>query len=99
MPFNTAAWTAMLLQTAPDAKRIVFGSLATWGVFDDDEQRIEDGTGEPVTIRTRQITIAAGSLPGLTVDATITIGGTPFTVRSRPMPKENGELWTVRVTA
>jgi len=99
MPFNPVTWTAMLLKTAPDSQRVVFGRLVTYGVLDDDEQLITDEMGQPVTVRTRQITIAATSLTGLQDGSTLTIGGTAYVVRGRPMPKENGDLWTVRVTA
>lgn len=98
MAFDSGVWTASLLALAPDAKRVTIGALATWGVLDDDEQLADDGTGQPVTVRTRHVTIAAGSLTGLVDGATVSVGGVSYTVRGRPMPRENGELWQVRVT-
>jgi|GEM_PF-3570625 hypothetical protein len=98
MPIDTAAWTRTLLQSAPDAKVIALGSQRTYGLLDDDEQMADDGTGQPVTVRTRQVTVAANSLSGVIDGASVTVGGTRYTVRGRPMPRENGDLWTFRVT-
>lgn len=97
MAFDTGIWTASLLTLSPDAKRVVFGSQVTYGLLDDDEQIVNDGTGSDVTVRTRQVTIAADSLAGLVDGSAITVGGVAYTVRNRPMPRENGDLWAVSV--
>jgi len=44
------------------------------------------------------VTVAANSLSGVIDGASVTVGGTRYTVRGRPMPRENGDLWTFRVT-
>ena len=49
-------------------------------------------------MRERLCIVAAGSLTGVVDGATITIGGVAHTVRSRPMPRENGDLWAIMVT-
>jgi len=98
MPFDTAAWTRTLLQMAPDAKRVQVGVQRTWGLLDDREQLVDDGTGNPVPLATRLVHIAAGSLTGITDGTTITVGGVTYTVRGRPMPQENGELVSIMVT-
>lgn len=99
MAFDTARFTGRVLSLAPDKKRVAIGASSTWGLLDDDEQVVEDGTGSPVSLRTRQVTVAAGALSGVVDGARVTVGGVAYTVRGRPMPKENGELVTFRVVA
>jgi hypothetical protein len=70
----------------------------TWGLLNDDEQIATDGTGDAVTVRERLCIVAAGSLTGVVDGATITNGGVAHTVRSRPMPRENGDIWAIMVT-
>lgn len=98
MPINTVALTQFVLRTAPDARVVTLGSQRTFGLLDDDEQIVEDGSGQPITVRTRSLHIAANSLTGVVDGATITVQGTRYSVRGRPMPRENGELWTIRLT-
>ncbi|MFY7922879.1 MAG: hypothetical protein ACOVSI_10730 [Gemmatimonas sp.] len=82
-----ASLTANALRLQADSKRVVIGSSVTWGLLNDDEQIGTDGTGESVTVRERLVFVASGSLTG----------GVNHTVRSRPMPRENGDLWAIVV--
>lgn len=97
MPLNTVAMTTTLLKLQPDAKLVAFGAQSTWGVLNDDETIADDGMGEPVTVRTREVYIARDALTGLVDGSAITVGGVAYTVRNRPRPMENGDLWRVAV--
>jgi hypothetical protein len=88
---------ATAFRLAPDAKRLTLGSGATWGVLNDDEQIGIDEAGRAVTQRERTVFMAAGSLSGVVDGATLSIGGVAYTVRSKPMPRENGDIWAVLV--
>lgn len=96
---DTKALARMQIRLAPDAKTVTLGSQVTYGLLDDDEQLATDEAGQPVTVRTRQVTVVAGTLTGVQDGATVVFGGATFTVRGRPMPRENGDLWTFRVVA
>lgn len=96
MPINTAALTLMALRTAPDSKVVTLGAGSTYGVLNDDQQVVNDGAGEDVLAHSREVFVTANSLT-VTDGATIVIGGVSYTVRGRPMPRENGDLWAVRV--
>ena len=98
MPMDTRALTAASLRMQADAKRITLGGQVTWGLLNDDEQVGSDENGRPVTQRDRTVFIAAESLNSLVDGATLTVGAVPYTVRSKPMPRENGDLWAVMVT-
>lgn len=97
MPLDTVALTVMALRVQADAKRVQFGGQATWGVLDDDEQLVDDGTGQPVAVRQRAVHVATGSLTGLVDGSSLTVAGVAYTVRGRPMPRENGDLVTIRL--
>jgi hypothetical protein len=97
MPVTPATLTANALRLQADSKRVIIGSSVTWGLLNDDEQIGTDGAGESVTVRERLVFVASGSLTGVVDGATITIGGVNHTVRSRPMPRENGDLWAIVV--
>jgi hypothetical protein len=98
MPLDTVALTVSALRVQPDAKQITLGAGTTWGLLNDDEQIGTDENGRPVTQRDRTVFIAAGSLSGVVDGATITVGTVGYTVRSKPMPRENGDIWAVMVT-
>ena len=97
MPLNTAALTLMALRTAPDSQVVTLGSSTTYGVLNDEQQVVNDGTGEEVLAHSREVFVTANSLT-VSDGATITIGGTSYTVRGRAMPRENGDIWAIRVT-
>lgn len=97
MPLPTLPWTATLLRLAPDAKVVTLGAKSTYGLLNHDEQIVDDGTGQPVPVSTREVVVAANSLTGLVDGATLVVGGTSYTVRGRPLPRENGDLWVVQV--
>lgn len=97
MPLDTLALTRMALRTAPDSRPVVFGRLVTYGVLNDDEQMADDGTGTPITVRTREVFVVRDAFTGLADGSTLTIGGVPYTVRGRPRPRENGDLWAITV--
>lgn len=98
MPLNTATLTLMALRTAPDSKVVTLGASSTYGVLNDDQQMGTDGSGEDVIVHSRELFVTAGSLTGIVDGATTVIGGVSYTVRGRPMPRENGDLWAIRVT-
>jgi DNA/RNA endonuclease YhcR with UshA esterase domain len=98
MPLDTLAMTRFAFQSAPDAKRVQVGAQRAWGVLDDDEQLVDDGTGEAVSVRTRAVHLANEAITGIVDGTAITIGGVVYTVRGRPMLRENGDVMTVRVT-
>jgi hypothetical protein len=98
MPLNTRAMALMSFRLAPDGKRIAVGTQSTWGLLDDAEDMVDDGTGEPVTVRTRVVHFTVGTLTGVEDGTTMTVGTETYVVRGRPMPRENGDLLTVRVT-
>lgn len=97
MPVDTARHVRLMLRNAPDAKPVVFGSVSTYGTLDDDETPATDESGQPITVRTWQVIVAAGSLPGLRDGSSITVGGVRYAVRGRPMTRENGDLVAFRV--
>lgn len=97
MPLDTLALVRMALQTAPDSKSVVFGSVSTVGVLNDDEQMADDGTGSPVSVRTREVFVVRDAFTGLVDGSTLSIGGVAYTVRGRPRPRENGDLWAITV--
>ncbi|MFN8995500.1 MAG: hypothetical protein ACK5X3_17800 [Pseudomonadota bacterium] len=97
MPFNPLAFTALCFANAPDKKRVVVGSVSTWGTFDDREELALDENGQPVTVRTRQVKVTAGSLSGLVDGATVTVDGVAYVMTGRPMPQENGDMWMLRL--
>jgi hypothetical protein len=97
MPLDTLAMARFAFQSAPDAKRVSVGAQRTWGLLDDDEQTVDDGTGEPTTVITRAVHIATGSITGIEDGTAITVGNVAFTARGRPMLRENGDVITVRV--
>jgi hypothetical protein len=86
---------ATAFRLAPDAKPVVLGASSTWGVLNDDEQIGFDETGRQVTQRERTVFVAAGSLSGVVDGATVTVGGVAYVVRSKPMPRENGDMWAI----
>lgn len=94
---DTLALTRMALQTAPDSKLVVFGRVSTYGVLNDDEQMADDGTGSPVSVRAREVFVVRDAFTGLVDGSTLTIGGVAYTVRGRPRPRENGDLWAITV--
>jgi hypothetical protein len=97
MPLDTVAMVVTALRMQADAKRVTVGTASTWGVLNDDEQVGTDDAGQPVTQRDRTVHIAAGSLSGIVDGVTLTVGTTAYTVRSRPMPRENGDVWAIRL--
>lgn len=97
MPMDTVAMVTMAIRSQADAKRVTIGSSTTWGLLNDDEQVGLDDSGRAVTQRERTVFVAANSLNGVVDGATITVGATAYTVRSRPMPRENGDLWAIMV--
>ena len=97
MPFDTLALARMSLRMAPDAKVVSIGASSTHGVLNDAEDIGFDESGRPVTQRDRTVFVVRDSLAGAIDGATITIGGTAYTVRNNPMPRENGDLWAIMV--
>lgn len=97
MPLDTLAMTRMQLRLAPDAKVITLGAQSTWGLLNDDEAVTTDEMGQPITVRTRLVHVAANALSGVVDGATLKVAGTSYTVRGRPMPQENGDLWAIPV--
>lgn len=97
MPMDTRALARMALRTAPDSVSVVFGSVTEPGVFNDDERIADDGTGEPVSVRTREVFVVRDAFPGLADGSTVTIAGVSYAVRGRPFPRENGDLWAIAV--
>jgi hypothetical protein len=98
MPLDTLALTRMLFRTAPDAKLVTLGAQSTYGVLTDNKQIGEDGSGEPVTVHEREVFVAAGSFSAVNDGAVITVGGVAYTVRGRALPRENGDIWAIRLT-
>ena len=97
MPMDTRRMALNNFRLAPDAKRLTVGTAQTWGLLDDQEDLVDDGTGEPVTVRTRNVHFAAGTLTVVEDGTTILVGTDAYIVRGRPMPRENGDILTVRV--
>lgn len=95
MPMDTRALTVTQLRLAADAKRVQFSGIETWGVLDDDERVVEDGMGQPVSRRIRELSIANGVLTGVVDGVTLLVGGAPYTVRGRPQTRENGDLLAI----
>lgn len=104
MPLNTATLTVNALRTAPDALVVTLGSQTTYGVLNDEKQIVNDGTDD-VPVHSRELHVAAGSLTGVVDGTTITLrrvapvnsASVSYTVRNRPMPRENGDLWAIRL--
>lgn len=62
---------------------VVIGSVRTRGLLDDEEMLATDDSGYGVRVRRRVLTIATAALPDLPArDATLTVDGTSYTVRS-----------------
>jgi hypothetical protein len=95
MPLDARALTTMLFRLAPDAKRVRLGAQHTMGVLNDDKQLGVDAMGQPVPIHDRTVFVTAGALSGVVDGVTLTVGGVPYTVRGRPMPRENGDVWAI----
>lgn len=103
---NTLALTATLFRMAPDARVVTLGSTVTYGAFTDDEQMGTDEMGQPVTVRTRLVHVPAGSLTGVVDGAvvnirpkgTTTAANVAYTVRGRPRPRENGDVWEISLS-
>jgi hypothetical protein len=75
---------------------VVFGATKTTGILDHEVLRVADGyTRERVGTQT--LLVESGSLGSVSVDSAITIGGTPYRVRSLPMPTDDGAFETLDV--
>lgn len=97
MPLDSLALTRLAFRTAPDAKVVTLGSSTTYGVLNDDKQIGTDGNGEDVTVHSREVFVTANSLTGVADGATLAVGGVSYTIRGRAMPRENGDIWAIRV--
>lgn len=91
MALDMARHTAMMLRRAPDSVRVVWGSLVTYGTFRATGE-LEAVEGGFVPSTTRTILLARNALPGLSQNATLTIGSTAYKVHSPPLSVENGDM-------
>ena len=102
---NTTSLALAAFTLSPDAVVVTFGRQSTYGLLNDDKQIVQDGTGDDVTVHSRELHIVANSLTGITDGATVTVRrkaaatstAVTYTVRNRPMPRENGDLWAIRL--
>jgi len=91
MTLDTSRYTAILLRRAPDSRQVVWGSVVTYGLVRELGQ-LDDGAGGFLPQTARTLLVARSALAGIGQNATVTIGGAAFDIRSPALPVENGEL-------
>lgn len=105
MAINTLTLTLAALRAQPDALVVTLGRQSTYGLLNDEKQIGSDGSGEEVTVHSRELFITANSLTSVVDGTTVTVRrkdaapstAVSYTVRGRPMPRENGDIWAIRL--
>lgn len=105
MALDTRSLLVTQLRLAPDACVVTLGSQSTYGVLNLGETLAEDANGEPVDVRATEIMVAANTLTGVKDGTVLAVRRTndtaraavSYTVLGRPRPRENGDVWAIRV--
>lgn len=105
MALDTRSLLVTQLRLAADACVVTLGAQSTYGVLNLGETLAEDPTGEPIDPRAAELHVAANTLTGVKDGTVLSVRrktdaprtAVSYTVLGRPRPRENGDVWAIRV--
>jgi hypothetical protein len=92
---NTLRLAAKMLARSPDAKRLTVGAVSVMVPKQDQDENMDDGTGNAMKVRDLHLLVAAGSVP-LSRGARVTYDGASYEIRDT-YRQENGDVIRVQV--
>ena len=95
MPLDTIRLATKMLARSPDAKRLTVGAVSVMVPKQDQDENMDDGTGQAMKVRDLHLLVAAGSVP-LSRGARVTYDGASYEIRDT-YRQENGDVIRVQV--